>query len=252
MVASFIESGFTTKTEYEAWVASGAGGSAGGSGATLKVYYWPFMIRSAPLVRMLEHTSTPYEHIGPPDLMALGSAWGGTGCNFAPPIVVDGDYKVSQSVACSLYVGKRTGLIPKKFDECLAVQFMGDIVDTFENNLGKNNEQGPTLKKFLTGERWPKLLANIERAIVGPYYFGDEPSCVDFFLLGHVDWRNTGMFDRLMKEKGLGDWLAACPKIKALTAALRAAPGYKNYSGKLAIVMPSMLIKDEVLASYDA
>ena len=33
------------------------------SAMTIKVYYWPMMIRQASLIRMLEHTGTAYEYI---------------------------------------------------------------------------------------------------------------------------------------------------------------------------------------------
>ena len=148
MVMSFIESGFATKVEYEAWLA-----------ASIEVHYWPMFGRAGSLIRMLEHTGTPYKHVGPP-FDALGSAWEGTADVFAVPIVKDGDYIISQSVAAALYVGKRTGLTPVGYDVFKATQYCMDLVDTFEGNLGKNNEHGPTLKKFLTGDRWAKLLGS--------------------------------------------------------------------------------------------
>ena len=35
----------------------------------------------------------------------------------------------------------------------------------------------------LAADRWKRLMGNLSRAIKGPYYFGEQPSCVDFFLL---------------------------------------------------------------------
>ena len=72
------------------------------------------------------------------------------------------------------------------YDVFKAMQYCSDIVDTFEGNLGKNNEAGPALKAFLEGERWPKLMGNLERGVQGPYFFGAQPSPVDFFLLPHA------------------------------------------------------------------
>jgi hypothetical protein len=40
----------------------------------------------------------------------------------------------------------------------------------------------------LEGDRFPKQLGNLDRAIVGPFYFGATPSASDFFLCAHVDW----------------------------------------------------------------
>jgi len=244
-MSSFIESGYKTKVEYEAALASGAIGSGGGK---IIVYYWPMLGRAGPVIRMLEHTQTPYEHRGPPDLMAMCSAMAGTGDTFAPPVVVDGDYAISQSVACALYIGKRVGLTPKGYDEFKAVQYMNDIVDTFDNGFAKNNEDGPTLKKFLTGERWPKLMGNIERAIKGPYYFGAQPCCVDFFLCHVIDWRNVGTFDRLSKQTGVDYW-APYPKVATACAAIRAFPAYQKFAG--VILLPNFTTKDEVFENYD-
>ena len=165
---------------------------------TLKVYYWPMLLRGASLVRMLEHTKTPYTYISDKAEMAkMCSTWGATGTTFAPPVVVDGDYVLSQSTATCLYLGKKLGLTPPGFDEFKASQFCSDIVDTFEGGLGKNNEDGPTLKQYVEGPRFAAQMSNIERSIVGPYYFGAAPSAVDFFLLQHLDWRQDSIFGPL-------------------------------------------------------
>ena len=66
----------------------------------LKVYYWPMFGRAGAVLRMLEHTGTKYEHISAfPDVAGVSTAFGGGSDTFAPPIVVDGDYKISQSTA---------------------------------------------------------------------------------------------------------------------------------------------------------
>ena len=122
---------------------------------------------------------------------------------------------------------------------------MADIVDTFEGNLGKNNEHGPTLKKFLEGERWASLMGNLERGIVGPFYCGEEPCCVDFFLAAHLDWRTVSLFDPLKAKHGV-DALAPFPKVSGVYAKLSSTDAWKNYKG-LRSMGP---VKDEVLNSY--
>ena len=69
------------------------------------------LARSGALVRMLEHTSTPYEYIDDSSRFGeVAGRWGSsTGC-FAPPVVVDGEFVVSQSTACCMYVGDKVGL----------------------------------------------------------------------------------------------------------------------------------------------
>jgi len=211
---------------------------------TIEIYYWPFLVRGASLVRMLEHTKTPYKYISDKAQMAtVCSAFGATsGDTFAPPVVKDGDYLVSQSVASCLYLGKKLGLTPPGYDDFKAIQYCSDIVDAFEGGVGKNNEDGAALKKYLTGERFKAQLSNLERAIQGPFYFGAEPSAVDFFLLQHMDWRDGSLFTPL-KDRGL-DALAPYPKVCGVHAALKATDAYKGYSGGLPLPGP---IKDEIL-----
>merc|ERR1712146_705111 len=101
--------------------------------------------------------------------------------------------------------------------------------------MGKN-EDGAVLAELLKGSRFESLMGNLERGIKGPYYYGDEPSAVDFFLLQHLDWRCSQVFDPL-KARGY-DALAPYPKICAIQAALQAADGYKNYKGRPARSSP--------------
>jgi len=224
-------------------------------GDMIKVYYWPFLVRGGALVRMLEHMATPYEYISDKAEMAkVSSTWGAKGTTFAPPVIVDGEYIISQSIATCLYLGNKLGLTPAGYDAFKAYQFCADCVDTFENGLGKNNEDGPTLKRYVEGDRWAALMGNIERSIVGPYYFGAEPSAVDFFLLQHLDWRATSLFVPLKEKFGI-DLLAPYPKIAAVQAALQASDAYKNYAeGKSSysqLKTPGP-IKDEILAAFSA
>jgi glutathione S-transferase len=221
----------------------------------ITVVYWPMLARGASLVRMLEHTGTPYDYVSDKAVMAqhLSSNMFNSarengepqGDNFAPPLLIDGDVQISQSVATCLYLGHKLGLTPPGYNDFKAMQFCADIVDCFEGNLGKNNEDGAALKSFLAGDRWKALMGNIERSIKGPYYFGEKPSAVDFFLLQHMDWRTANVFEPL-KTKGL-DVMAAYPKVRGAHEALMATDAYTNYAGGLR-QMGS--IKDEVLAAF--
>ena len=134
---------------------------------------------------MLEHCGVEYEYISEASRFSEVFTRFGKGdvdC-FAPPCVVDGDYVVSQSTAASLYLGNKLGLNSMDaFDVAKAVQYMADIIDTFELNVGRKNEDGASLHELLTGGRFGQLMNNIENGIKGgPYYFGSAPSCVDFF-----------------------------------------------------------------------
>ena len=212
----------------------------------ITVYYWPFLGRGASLVRMLEHTGTAYEYVSDKTKFPASAFGQATGDTFAPPILVDGDVSISQSVATCLYLGEKLGLKPAGYNVFKATQHCMDIVDTFENNLGKKNEDGAVLAEFLKGSRFESLMGNLERGIKGPYYYGDEPSAVDFFLLQHLDWRCSQVFDPL-KARGY-DALAPYPKICAIQAALQAADGYKNYKG----LVPPGPLKPEIVDAFFA
>uniref|UniRef100_A0A7S4M3K0 Glutathione transferase n=1 Tax=Prymnesium polylepis TaxID=72548 RepID=A0A7S4M3K0_9EUKA len=216
----------------------------------LQVYYWPMLARGAALVRMLEHTGTEYTYTSDKGEMAkLASAFGASVADtFAPPIVVDGDVMVSQSVASCLYVGEKVGLLPDSINKFKAMQYCADIVDTFEGNLGKHNEAADALKAFLEGSRFKSLMANLERGIKGPFYFGDEPSAVDFFLLQHMDWRSWTIFDPLKEAPYNVDVLKEYPKVVAIRDALRATDAYKKFDK----MKPMGPIKEEILCAFKA
>eukprot|EP00326_Haptolina_ericina_P030406 CAMPEP_0181171006 /NCGR_PEP_ID=MMETSP1096-20121128/1671_1 /TAXON_ID=156174 ORGANISM="Chrysochromulina ericina, Strain CCMP281" /NCGR_SAMPLE_ID=MMETSP1096 /ASSEMBLY_ACC=CAM_ASM_000453 /LENGTH=158 /DNA_ID=CAMNT_0023258609 /DNA_START=528 /DNA_END=1005 /DNA_ORIENTATION=+ len=143
------------------------------------------------------------------------------------------------------YLGKKLGLTPAGFDDAKAMQCLLDIQDLFEGNVGKNNEDGPTMKKFIEGPRFAALMGNLERAIKGPYFMGESPTCVDFFLLGHLDSRIASLFDPLKAKHGV-DALAPYPKCLAIRAALRESAGYK--ASTLSLSGP--ITKQEVLDAY--
>jgi hypothetical protein len=60
---------------------------------------------------MLEHKQVAYEHISEfPALAGVCSAFGAQGTDtFAPPMIIDGEFKISQSTACCQYVGEKCG-----------------------------------------------------------------------------------------------------------------------------------------------
>lgn len=99
------------------------------------------------------------------------------------------------------------------------MQYMLDVIDVFEGNLGSKNENGRDLREFLNGERWSRLMFNVERSIKGPFYFGDKPSCADFLLLAHLDWRINQIFDPLKKAFKV-DHMARFPKAMKVRALL--------------------------------
>lgn len=203
--------------------------AAGKPDAKILVYYWPVLGRAGALFRMLNEAKVPYEHRGGTDDAVCASFGGNTGI-FAPPAVVDGDFSLSQSTACALYIGTKCGFVPDSLNPFLAAKYMADIVDFFELNLGKNNENGKDFYKFMEGGRFEKMVASMERNIVGPYYFGKEKSYVDFFLAQNWDWAHACALTALQEKTGK-DYFAAFPKIKAAVAGIQALASYKDLTG---------------------
>lgn len=203
---------------------------------------------------MLEHAKIPYEHKS--DFSEIASVCGAFGCEnsttFAPPVVQDGDTMVSQSTACCMYIGEKCGLVEGVDSPAKAVQFMADIIDAFENGLATEKTKGaPALKAYLEGPRFAKWLAHFERSIKGPFFFGgDKPTYVDFLFVAHVDWAYASTLDRLIKEKGLADPLAASPKVSGVVAGIRGLDSYKGYAGPLVTANADFVVKDEFLDAW--
>ena len=217
----------------------------------VSVYYWPMFGRAGSVVRMLEHAGVPYTFKSEfPEIAACGSAFGSTKQDtFAPPIVQDGEFFISQSTACALYVGEKCGLSAPNTAKC--VQHLADIVDFFELGLAGtlSNKGSGELKKFIEGDRLPKQLGNLERAVQGPFFYGDKPTVTDFFLTQQVDWHEGTLLDRLKAEKGV-DIFAAFPKLYAVATGIRNLDSYQKYSGPLKTVRDGFECKDETIANY--
>jgi glutathione S-transferase len=193
---------------------------------------------------MLNEKGASYEHVSDRAEMAkFATAFGApNGVNIAPPIIDDNGKFISQSTACTMYLGKKLGF-DKGVDDCFAMQYLCDIVDWCEGGIGKNNEDAAALKNFMEGGRFNAMAGCVERNIKGPFFFGDSPSYVDFFLLQHMDWRKS-LLDKLQEKTGK-DFLESCPKIKAVVSALRELPSYKSFEIKY-----GGPFKQEIIDSY--
>jgi hypothetical protein len=72
---------------------------------------------------------------------------------------------------------------------------MADIIDFFELNIAKAiGEGGASLKALLEGDRFKKMACNLSGAIQGPFFYGSEPSYVDFLLCQAMDWQVCSIF----------------------------------------------------------
>ena len=222
--------------------------SQGEPGALLKVYYWPFYGRAGSIIQMLDYSRTPFEWVSvesnKAEFLAVLSARARTyatvtgtckSCDtFAPPVVVDGTFAISQSTAAAMYIGDKVGLggarIPSIYK---AVQYLNDLADLTSEAIGAalNHGDDPSmLHNFLDG-RLQAWMANIEHSISGsPYYFGTEVTYVDFYFLNTFDWAIDDVFYNALKAK-MGNIYADFPKIATLLAAMRSMPSYASKHG---------------------
>jgi len=64
--------------------------------------------RAGATQQILSYAGIPFEHVSEmPQLAGICGAFGAESTTFAPPVVQDGDYTISQSTACAMYCGKK-------------------------------------------------------------------------------------------------------------------------------------------------
>jgi len=113
--------------------------------------------------------------------------------------------------------------------------------------MGAMKDGSAGFKAFLEGERLAKLLTNLERGVQGPFWFGNAPSCADFFFTNSFDFFDGMFFDRLKTEFG-ADPFAAYPKLVGVISGIRNLDSYKNC--KLVACGDSFVSKDEMFAAW--
>jgi len=98
----------------------------------LTVYYWPMWGRAGHVFWMLDEAEYPYVHVSDKEHIAeVASAFGAMNDTFAPPIVKDGDFLLSQSVALAIYLGEKLGFDHGVPDNFKAMQHLSDLLDFF-------------------------------------------------------------------------------------------------------------------------
>ncbi|KAL1527937.1 hypothetical protein AB1Y20_009308 [Prymnesium parvum] len=202
----------------------------------LTIYYWPFPARAHSLLSMCAVACAPCTHVHSYDrIAAVASAnggsmeGGGVGDTFAPPIVVDEDnqgFAISQSVAATLYVGQRLGFDAAVPNVPKSVQYMVDLADFLAQIPGGegptlifDEELGRKLAHFHTSGRFDAWMQNIERSIIGPYYYGERVSYVDFYLNQVLKW----IYQRIYRQiPGAENVFGAYPKAMGVQASVSA------------------------------
>lgn len=185
--------------------------------------------RANSIIRMLQHAQIDYVHKSEmSDFASICSAFGASSNTFAPPVVQDGDFVISQTLGAAMYVGNKAGLnegidsVPK------AVQYMSDMIDIFENGMDQAAKDGASFKAFLEGDRCKNQLTYLNRCIKGPFFFGEKPTYVDFVLFALVEWKEELILNRLKSEKGV-DVFGPYEKILGVINGIRNLDSVKNF-----------------------
>lgn len=216
-----------------------------------KIYYWPLIGRSGCLIRMLDYMGEKYEFFSEfGEIAAIATVFGADSDIFAPPYLVDGDVTISQSNAATMYLGDKLGLNEGITVPAKAVQYMSDIYEIFEGNIQRLKEKGGELAAYVSGDRFKKQTRVVENAIKGPFFFGEKPTYVDFFLLGYYDAASIFTISHLVKA-GAANPFAGCTKMLAVVEALQKHESYGKHAGNApAFSSNNMEIKPEDVAAY--
>ena len=163
---------------------------------SITIQYWPLRARASGLFQMLAEGGIEYEH--ETNLGNMNSVlFAPDDCPFTtllPPILIDrsGETTVtlSQTIPIFQYLGEKYGFnkgIPEV--KQVALQYMHDLNDLhieMSHQAAVDLKAGVdilNLQAYLTGDRYKKHLGSINRCIQGPFYFGEEPTYVDFAVL---------------------------------------------------------------------
>ena len=97
--------------------------------------------------------------------------------------------------------------------------------------LAQNKQSAEKLKVYLEGAggkpaRFAIFLGALERSVEGPYFFGENPSYVDFLFTAGWGWATETTLAPLSARTGV-DYLAPYPKLAAIVAGIEAIEGVK-------------------------
>lgn len=160
---------------------------------------------------------------------------------FAAPLLVDESTKVtiSQTTAILNYLGEKYSMEPEGFvNKCLAKQYIADQQDLFGKltkpayiqmakiQADEAATAGPAVTQAcdeMTAKdgKTLELMKTIEAQIKGPYYFGKEPTYVDYALLGVMD-SCIDLHEETANKRSLG-WT---PKMLSIYNNLRTTPAF--------------------------
>lgn len=214
------------------------------------IHYWPMLARASGLIRMCAEAGVAWEH--KTEMKEFGCAlFGADSENLAPPIITDGEVTISQSIACHVYLGNKFGFNKNIPYPELALQYMLDLDDLHNEMKGaymKGADDIKDLKEYLTGDRYKNHLSAVNRQIKGPYYFGNDPTYLDFMAVSYFDMCETRWLNPLLDKSG--DTVAEhAPKLRTLLDRTRALESAKKVES-LPQVLPSRIVSPERVATW--
>uniref|UniRef100_A0A7S2U1L2 GST N-terminal domain-containing protein n=2 Tax=Lotharella oceanica TaxID=641309 RepID=A0A7S2U1L2_9EUKA len=214
--------------------------------ASPTVYYWPMLGRAGAPILMMEYKKVKYEHKSEfKEIAEVCTAFGAKSDTFAPPVISWDGVTLSQSVPVALFVGEKLGL-DKGYDKYKLMQYASDAADLASGVFNNMKGSPEDIKKFIE-ERMKKFGSNIEASIKGPFYFGEAPSSVDFFLYNALKITEIGLTGPIAAETKK-DYLAGFNKIKGVLAGVEALDGVKGFK-KMSFLREGYTITKELAAS---
>lgn len=205
------------------------------------IYYTDFTGRANAVCQMLAEAKMDYEWVM--DDAVCSCKGSETATAFAPPIVVDGDKTIGQSVALSVFVGKKCGFDKGVADEILALQYMLDVNDVLDGFFQNKSKGVKELKTFLTGGRFALWAGNVERCIKGPFYFGDTATYVDYHMAATFQMVDFMCLDAIGAK--CGNVWEKYPKLSAAKGAICGLESVKAI-GKPPLPPPYVMTPEQV------
>lgn len=147
------------------------------------------------------------------------------------PYVIDGDFVITQSNTCALYLGRKTGLdedanfIHNHLVLDQTIDLRNDLMKVvYPFGEVKTKDQFPEgAKKHMAGTATTNF-KKLEGICKGPFMCGAKPQSGDFVL-----WEMLDQHHAICLSIGEPSILDAFPKLKALHAALKAEPALAKY-----------------------
>ena len=219
------------------------------------IKYWPILARASGLFRMCAEAGVEWKHVTTAPVMGA-AFFGAETSNLAPPILEDGDVVLSQAVACHQYLGNKFGFNKNIKIPELAIQYMNDLSDLHSEMgdkaiAGKKSNDVHALQEYVMGDRYKRHLQAINRSIKGPYYFGDEPTYVDFAVCSYLDMCEYKWLLPLVPKSG--DTIAKyAPKLKSIYEKIRSLPSATNNAkiNDANPVPPGLVLTPERVATW--